>query len=451
MNLAKKVQELLYSLSTSDKYAEFDSRKSFNRLNKPGDSVNLLYSHPSSSATHLVLGDRADDLDIASPDSAAITSLSTDGVHEVKLAWAHIRNWFAVNLPDVNSALDQKATASDLVDIQRDLGAVLPRAVTQSYLLVDGQANLSGCPDDDDGVVFGLRIMSLDEISVATDNWRKIARAISKEQSIAYRSPDILKVPTSYDNDIYLNRHAARAPSPAPVPAITPRANSGSYTELSTHEFLLTRFSHSRDRSRLGVDSMPVQRCVPPHMVACQFAHPMWIPLITDEVGNYIGVDLCPDPRAGSVGQVILFGREWDCKFVIAENWGDFLLIFANDLTMGNCEVRASRRMNTGDLYIGAEGMVVFVEKESRRERPYMHVLRDRSIERWLADCRRLHQPLLPDENNLLRSVLAKDTTMATYKHASTDAYINRHLNNMEEDVPLDTTSDRSSHDSLYT
>lgn len=451
MKLGKKVQEFLYSLSTRDKYAEFDSRKSFNRLNKPGDSVNLLYSHPSGSAVNLV-GDRVaeHDSDVSRPGSPALSGLPNDGVHEVKLAWAHIRNWFATNLPDVNSALDQKATASDLVDLQRDLGVVLPRAVVLSYMLVDGQAHLEGCPDGDDGVMFGLRIMSLEEISVATENWRKIARAISKEQSLLRKLPELLRVPTSYDNEIHVNSQASRARSKRVVPAVTPRAVLISSTPLSTQQFLLTILGHSRERSlgQSGIEAMPPQRCIPPHLLACQFAHPMWIPLVTDDVGNYIGVDLCPDPCAGTVGQVILFGREWDCKFVVAENWGDFLLLFANDLTMGNCEVQSSRRANSSDLYIGVEGSLVFVDKHSRREQLYMDVLRDRSVEKWLLDWRRHNRPLLNTDHTLLESIRAKDKTMLNYKHHSADTYIRRNLLDMSGKLPFDGASDRSSRDS---
>ncbi|GAK64337.1 uncharacterized protein PAN0_005c2550 [Moesziomyces antarcticus] len=66
-----------------------------------------------------------------------------------------------------------------------------------------------------------------------------------------------------------------------------------------------------------------------------------WIPLITDHAGNYIGIDLSPHPAgAGSPGQVIIFGRDFDTKVVCwkgegAGGWGRFLQSFADELDAG--------------------------------------------------------------------------------------------------------------------
>ncbi|KAE8233692.1 hypothetical protein CF326_g1271 [Tilletia indica] len=68
-----------------------------------------------------------------------------------------------------------------------------------------------------------------------------------------------------------------------------------------------------------------------------------WIPLMSDNVGNYIGVDLFPHPSgAGSPGQVIAFGRDLDTKVVLWRGdgeggWGRFLQSFAEELEAGEC------------------------------------------------------------------------------------------------------------------
>lgn len=93
-------------------------------------------------------------------------------------------------------------------------------------------------------------------------------------------------------------------------------------TSVSSHD---TDSSSSKSSSQNHL-RMPKQRSIPPSVIHEMFAHPMWIPLVTDEVGNYIGIDLSPPP-AGKWGQVILFGRDFDFKFQIADTWGDFLLI----------------------------------------------------------------------------------------------------------------------------
>ena len=64
-----------------------------------------------------------------------------------------------------------------------------------------------------------------------------------------------------------------------------------------------------------------------------------WIPLVTDKVGNYLGVDLSPDER-GTVGQVIVFGRDFDTKVVLWRGdgpggWARWLAGFVEDLESG--------------------------------------------------------------------------------------------------------------------
>ncbi|KAH9808007.1 hypothetical protein DFH28DRAFT_1088422 [Melampsora americana] len=103
------------------------------------------------------------------------------------------------------------------------------------------------------------------------------------------------------------------------------------------------------------------------------YSHPGWLPLITDRVGNYIGVDLSPpmilDPdqdlaksfhsnqniigggqgnSQASVGQVIAFGREIDEKVVLwngdgEEGWGKWLSSFADDLEEGQFSILGKR------------------------------------------------------------------------------------------------------------
>ncbi|EPY53974.1 cell wall biosynthesis/cell cycle regulator [Schizosaccharomyces cryophilus OY26] len=76
------------------------------------------------------------------------------------------------------------------------------------------------------------------------------------------------------------------------------------------------------------------QSSFPPGAVQCVYAHPGWIPFAKDFVGNNIAVDLAPGP-AGHWGQVILFGRDQDTKYVIARSWADFLAIVAYDMENG--------------------------------------------------------------------------------------------------------------------
>ncbi|CCU98086.1 Similar to regulatory component B-1,3-glucan synthesis [Malassezia sympodialis ATCC 42132] len=82
-------------------------------------------------------------------------------------------------------------------------------------------------------------------------------------------------------------------------------------------------------------------RSCPTKWVRREYSCPGWIPLIADGNGNYMGVDLNPDPTGpGKPGQVILFGRDFDTKIVIygcdgPDGWAKFLQSFAEELEAG--------------------------------------------------------------------------------------------------------------------
>ncbi|BFZ62374.1 Cell wall assembly regulator [Saitoella coloradoensis] len=76
-----------------------------------------------------------------------------------------------------------------------------------------------------------------------------------------------------------------------------------------------------------------------------RYAHPGWVPLGKDFQGNNIGVDLAPGPT-GRWGQVILFGRDQDVKYVIARSWGSLLAGVADELDGGKWSIEEE----TGEL-----------------------------------------------------------------------------------------------------
>ncbi|KAG5440931.1 hypothetical protein PCK2_000086 [Pneumocystis canis] len=90
------------------------------------------------------------------------------------------------------------------------------------------------------------------------------------------------------------------------------------------------------------------QGSCPEGAVHCVYAHPGWIPLGKDFEGNNIGVDLAPGPT-GRWGQVILFGRDQDIKYVVAQSWASFLSMLADDFEKGDWTVDDT----TGELFLG--------------------------------------------------------------------------------------------------
>lgn len=94
---------------------------------------------------------------------------------------------------------------------------------------------------------------------------------------------------------------------------------------------------------------------------------------MTDNTGNNIAIDLDPDVE-GTVGQVILFGREFDTKYVIADNWGQFVSSFARDFKdHKRCKLEYDDDLGQFDLvYLDKNGNTV--------DQGYMWVLAQRVL-----------------------------------------------------------------------
>ncbi|KAK0502704.1 hypothetical protein EDD18DRAFT_1134609 [Armillaria luteobubalina] len=92
---------------------------------------------------------------------------------------------------------------------------------------------------------------------------------------------------------------------------------------------------------------------IPPNWIRKEYSQRGWIPLIADKAGNYIGVDLNPG-EAGAVGQVIVFGRDFDTKVVLFNGdgitgWAKWLASFVDELESGDgFEIGASNDASDG-------------------------------------------------------------------------------------------------------
>jgi cell wall assembly regulator SMI1 len=113
-----------------------------------------------------------------------------------------------------------------------------------------------------------------------------------------------------------------------------------------------TTGGHSRLR-----DTM---QSIPPGWARREYSNRGWIPLVSDKAGNYIGVDLNPD-EGGSIGQVIVFGRDFDTKVILHRGdgpagWARWLAAFVEDLETGEgFEVGASGDSEGSEDDIGYE------------------------------------------------------------------------------------------------
>lgn len=396
-----KLHEFIYSLSTQDKYSEFDPKKSFNRVNT--QETELLFSHHNQSTASLI-GGPTNDVD------STVNKNQFDGVHEVRLAWRHIKNWLLKYSPDLNSTLQSPCTDADLSDFQKDLNIKLPNCLIEFYKITDGQSYFND--NGSGGLVFGLKLMPIDEIMVMTEHWRKVADYLNLKLLHANQTnklQELSKLETSHANSSQLKFSSSNLDLIEPV-----------------------KIAKQQRHESAGSPNIPRQKSIPPGTIHDSFAHPMWIPIITDEVGNCIGIDLCPPTNGGGTwGQVILFGREFDNKYLIADNFGDFLLIFANDLEMGNWDFRSSLANNNQDLLIGSEGELVFVEKGTNKEIPYLEVLKKRCIEKWLSSLNELNSEKSEEIKHLIKDLNLNTSSILKFKN-SMDQFVNNNISSIE-------------------
>ena len=95
-----------------------------------------------------------------------------------------------------------------------------------------------------------------------------------------------------------------------------------------------------------------------------------------DYQGNNIAIDLAPGPT-GRSGQVILYGRDYDTKYVVAPSWASFLAAFVSDLESKHVVVDE-------DVGVGGEmGQLRYLPDPEKDEgRSYLDVLKARVVRR---------------------------------------------------------------------
>lgn len=183
--------------------------------------------------------------------------------------WTRLRTWLEQNYPELGDTLNYGIQPPELARLEVELGQVLPQAVKDSYLIIDGQEaeSAAGCSE---GLFFGLTLLPLEDVIDEWKFWREV------------------------DED----------------------PTTGANSALLTH-----------------------MQSIPPRWIRKAYSQRGWVPLVTDKVGNYLGIDLNPDEQ-GSVGQVIVFGRDFDTKVVMwrgegEAGWATWLASFAEDLENG--------------------------------------------------------------------------------------------------------------------
>lgn len=239
-------------------------------------------------------------------------------------SWRKIERWLERNYEELYDNLCEGCTQNDINELEHELDCSLPLEVRESLMAHDGQER-PGLPT---GVIFGCMLLDCEEIVQEWNNWRTV-------------------------NEEFLN--AANMSNPA-----TPVAGSSSSSVAGP--------SQKGSNPLWRQDLLERQDSQPPGAVQRAYANPGWIPLARDWGGNNLAVDLAPGP-AGKWGQVILFGRDYDCKYVVARSWAAFLAVLADDF----CSGRVSVDEDTHEMKL---------KEFKNAEPPYLEILRWRTDRR---------------------------------------------------------------------
>ncbi len=246
-------------------------------------------------------------------------------------SWKRIDRWMEDHYEELFDNVCEGATANDVNELEHELDATLPIDIRESLQVHDGQER-GGLPT---GVLFGLMLLDCEEIVMEWKNWRKVAEEYLTTKP-DYSAPQIP-----------VKAFAGSSTAP-PVALPQPSGNP------LWRQDLLSR-----------------QDSQPPNAVQKAYAHPAWIPLARDWGGNYLATDLAPGPT-GTWGQIIIFGRDYDCKFVVARSWGALLASIADDFGSNDAHIDEE----TGDLKLLAF-------KRQNVEPPYLEILRWRCDQKY--------------------------------------------------------------------
>ncbi|SPO00631.1 related to 1,3-beta-glucan synthase [Cephalotrichum gorgonifer] len=258
-------------------------------------------------------------------------------------SWRRIDAWAEENYPELFDQLCEGATANDLNELEHVLDCTLPQDVRESLMIHDGQER-GGMPT---GILFSSMLLDCEEIVQEWDNWRKVNQDILYDTSLPKPPvPPKSSIDRTSTGSGSTNGEASSSRS-APPPSVKSDPNSWKQELLGRQE------------------------CFPPNMIRKVYSHPAWIPLARDWGGNNLAVDLAPGPQ-GSWGQVILFGRDYDTKYVVARSWASLLAVLADD-------------MNSGRWYVDEDSNELKLRefKEARIEPAYFDILRWRTDQKY--------------------------------------------------------------------
>lgn len=383
MGIFDNLKAFVHSLTTEDHYASYDSpyknsvinegnnviggRNSANNSNSRLHELNRLATINSSS--HSLVNDGTGNVgyrpglrssNANSTTDLPMQSLNANGqppLPSIDSLWDRIEAWIDEEYPELEDYLNNGVTTADLNEFENDLGiGALPTEFRQFYKRHDGQSR-GGKPT---GVIMGLALLDLECLIEEYSVWSKVADKLERQQYHA--------------QNLQLHQQQAETSSAA--------ANA---------------------RNSASNNFMSNQRSIPPNSIQSHYFHKGWMPFLKDHNGNQIALDLAPGPT-GNWGQVIIFGRDFDTKLVIASSLSEFLFQFVTDLDAGNYQIDSSAmqeelgyvNMSRDDDYLLVdeeqdEGELVFFDKEGtefpkgtfKGNLSYLEIMKRRALKKY--------------------------------------------------------------------
>lgn len=365
MGFLDSVKSFLHSVTTEDHYALYGSpysnssaggsinNSSTTRLLELNNSLShSLISGRNSSSVGYRPGMRSLTTNLAGTGDVAMQSLGTNGqppLPSVEALWHRLEAWIDDEYPELEDSLNLGASLADLNEFERDLHiGPLPVEVRQYYKTHDGQFR-GGQPT---GLLMGMTLLDMESTMEEYALWAKVAERVERQQ-------------------------------------------------LAMEHQQSAEMSSLAARDRLANNYLSHQRSVPVDAVQSYYIHRGWVPIARDACGNLIGLDLAPGP-AGQRGQIILYGRDFDTKVVVASSLPDLLFQLVSDLESGNFQVdHTESNEDNGyldssridDYGVGDEdegnGELTFLDRDGREfgnelrgKLTYIDVLKRRALKR---------------------------------------------------------------------
>ena len=270
-------------------------------------------------------------------------------------SWKRIDRWLEDNYEELFENLGEGCTVNDVNELEHELDCSLPQDVRDSLQMHDGQER-GGLPT---GVAFSCMLLDCEEIVQEWNQWRRT-------------------------NEEYLRENQNYTVPQAPLKAFAGAASSSSSAASAAP-------SQQSMGTNWRAELLGRQDSQPPNAIQKAYVHPAWIPMARDWGGNNICIDLAPGPT-GKWGQVILMGRDYDCKYVVARSWGAFLANLADD-------------MSTDKWYIDDETRELKLREFPRQndvQPAYMDILRWRADQKYgrRQSAQKMKRPSQPPKIN---------------------------------------------------